>query len=264
MIETKRVMCSREIPADRDYLQQEINLYTRMFDILTLNMIFLKKKTAIPILPLSALIFCVIAMILWKFQLIPDPKEILKFLEDLYYSYGYFGLITATFLESIVYLGIYFPGSLIVALAVFLSDGSFISLLRISFLVSITLTFTAAINYWLGRYVSRQDFGEKKEIIKESELFSKGLLVSMLHPNLLAFYFFSAGLEKQNFKKIVYVPIFMIPYGYLFGFVLSRFSESARKGLENPNFIITLIIIWLILSFILENRRKKRKTMRVK
>jgi membrane protein DedA with SNARE-associated domain len=218
-----------------------------------------KKHTNIPILPLSALIFCILAMILWKLQLIPDPKEILQFLEDLYYKYGYFGLIMATFLESVVYFGIYFPGSLIIALAVFLSDGSFISLLTISVLVSLTLTLTATINYWLGRYVSRQDFGEKKEIIKESELFSKGLFVSMLHPNLLAFYFFGAGLEKHNFKKIIYVPIFMIPYGYLFGFLLSRFSEPAKRGLENPNFIIMLIIVWLTVSFVLENRRKRKK-----
>ena len=174
------------------------------------------KKYRIPILPLAALLFYIATIILWKLKVIPDPKEILDFLEILYGKYGYFGLTIATFLEGIAYLGLYFPGSLIIALAVFLSGGSALELLTISVIVAATLTVTAVINYFLGGYISSKNFWEKKELMKESETFSKGLFVSMLHPNLLAFFFFNEGLERRNFKKIAYVPIFMIPYGFLF------------------------------------------------
>lgn len=216
-------------------------------------------KYRIPVIPFSALCFFSLAIILWKLEWIPNPKEIVYLLENLYIRYGYFGLVLATFIESIVYLGFYFPGSVIIALAVFFSDGSFTSLLTISILVAITLTVTSTINYLFGKYISRNDFLDldKDKIIKESKLFSKGLLLSMLHPNFLAFYFFNAGLKRHNFKKIIFVPIFMIPYGYLFGFLLSRFSKVARQGLESTSFLITAIFIWIVVSFVIENRRIK-------
>ena len=220
-----------------------------------------KIERHIPKLPLSAIIFYVITIVLWKLELIPDPREILRFLEELYNKYGYFGLVLATFLESIAYLGLYFPGSLIIALAVFFSDGSFIALLTISVLVAITLTITAAINYLLGRYISRKDFIKKEKFIKKSEILSKGLFVSMLHPNLLAFYFFNAGLERHHFKKLIYIPFFMIPYGYLFGLFLSKFSEPAKQGLENPIFLLTAILIWLAAAFVLENKKNKKRKL---
>lgn len=86
----------------------------------------------IPKLPLSALIFYIGVLFLWKFGFIPGPSNILIFLERLYTQYGLFGLFIASFLEGIVYFGLYFPGSFIVALAVILSDGSFASLLLIT------------------------------------------------------------------------------------------------------------------------------------
>lgn len=190
-------------------------------------------------------------------KVIPDPKEILAFLAILYGKYGYFGLIVATFLEGIAYLGLYFPGSLIIALAVFLSNGSTVELLTISIMVALTLTVTAVINYFLGRYISLKRFWEKREFVKESEVFSKGLFISMLHPDLLAFYFFNAGLERRNFKKIIYVPVFMVPYGFLFALFLSRFSKVAKEGLENPKFLLILILVWILASFVFEHKRRR-------
>jgi len=204
----------------------------------------------IPILPISALAFYLLTIILWKLELIPEPKEILNILEGLYTRYGYLGLIIATFLESIVYLGLYFPGSLIIALAVFFSDGSYPELLIISVIVALTLTVTAVINYFLGRYVSIKKFSKSKMI-------SKGLFLSMLHPDFLAFFFFNEGLTNRGFKKVVYVPIIMIPYGFIFALLLSKFSGPARQTLENPSILLAFILLWIMSSFIFSYKRRK-------
>lgn len=212
-----------------------------------------KIRKYIPVLPTTALTFCLVCLFLWRLDLIPKPQEVLLFLEGLYTKYGYIGLFISTFLESVVYLGLYFPGSVIIALAVFLSDGKFITLLNISLLVAFALTATSIINYFLGIFVSRnhQDCKIKHKII------SKGLFFSMLHPNLLSFYFFNAGIERQNFKKVFFVPLFMIPYGFLVGFVLSKFSTSIRHGMESPYFILTAVLLWFLISFAFEYKRKK-------
>jgi membrane protein YqaA with SNARE-associated domain len=213
----------------------------------------------IPILPLSALIFYIAAIILWKLNIIPSPNEILQILKSYYDAYGYFGLVLAAFLESIVYLGLYFPGSFIIALAVFFSDGTFNTLLTISILVAATLTFTAIINYFLGRIVAKRNFFEKDEFIRESKTFSKGLVLSMLHPNLLAFYFFNAGLENHSFKKIAFVPVFMIPYGYVIALGLYKLSEPAKDQLENPYILLAFVLLWVAVAFVREYRKTKIK-----
>ena len=220
------------------------------------NFKLLKK---IPLLPLSALLFYITALILWSINIIPPPTEIFLFLENLYINYGLFGLFIASFLEGIVYLGLYFPGSFIVALAVFLSDGTFISLISISLVVAFALTITSLINYVLGRHiVSRKT---KKHEIHRTNVGSKGLFLSMLHPNSLAFYFFNTGIEKQSPIRILFVPIIMIPYGLLFAYVLFFLKSPLRKAVENPYVMITAILIWFVIAFILEHKRKMRRLL---
>src|SRR3989304_9281749 len=143
----------------------------------------------IPILPLSALVFYLMLVILWNLNIIPAPKELIEILERLYQQYGYIGLVVATLLEGISYVCLYIPGAFIIALTVFFSDKSLLSLVTISAIVSATLTVAAFINYHLGKYLSSRNFWDKKDLVKESEMLSRGFIISMLHPNFLAFYF---------------------------------------------------------------------------
>src|SRR3972149_9740155 len=116
---------------------------------------FIKK---IPILPLSAIIFDIIVIFLWNLDIIPSPKELIAILENLYDSYGYIGLVTATFLEGLAYVCLYVPGAFVIALSVFFSDGTIMDLITISSLVAITLTATSLINYYFGRFVVSKSF----------------------------------------------------------------------------------------------------------
>lgn len=213
-----------------------------------------KISQKIPKLPLSALIFYISVVILWKLDYIPSPGNILLFLENLYSSYGLNGLFIASFLEGIVYLGLYFPGSFIVALAVILSDGTFRSFLAISLVVAAALTLASIINYTLGRKLAdklnRGLSGENKKI------FSKGLLVSMLHPNALAFYFFNSGIKKHNFLKIFLVPAIMIPYGLGLGYLFYAIKEPLRTILESPYLMTAFILFWLLFAFLFGNFKK--------
>ena len=218
---------------------------------------FRKILKQIPILPTTALIFYLFVVLLWNLGIIPPPTEIVDFLENLYNKYGLFGLAIASFLEGIVYLGLYFPGSFIIALAVFLSDGSFISLLSISLVVAITLTITAFINYFLGRHISFKE--NHKHNLKKYKKSNKGLFASMLHPNILAFYFFNAGIEKKDLWRIIFVPLVMIPYGLAFAYLLYTFSDFAKQRLESPFFLFILIVIWLMIAFIIGHKRKIKK-----
>lgn len=204
----------------------------------------------IPWLPLSALIFYTSAFILWKINFIPSPAQIFVFLEGLYNSYGLVGLFIASFLEGLVYLGLYFPGSFIIALAVFLSGGKVISLVSISLVFALALTLTSIINYLLGRYIlSRRS--QRSPLDKTSK--SRKFLFSFLHPNALAFYFFDEGINKKNPLKILLVPFIMFPYGLFWAFVLFLLRAPLRSAIESPYIMITAILIWTVIAIILRS-----------
>lgn len=208
----------------------------------------------VPKLPLSALIFYLTLCILWNIDLIPAPTKIVLFLESLYNSYGLLGLFISAFLEGIVYIGLYFPGSFIIALSVILSDGTFFSLLSISLIVALALTITSFINYFLGGHISFENTENKTKLPRR---FSKGLIISMIHPNTLAFYFFDAGLKKRGFWKIIFVPIIMIPYGLALAYLFSTFREATKNGIESPYVMITLILVWFTLAFWFAYKRRQ-------
>jgi membrane protein DedA with SNARE-associated domain len=211
----------------------------------------------IPKLPFSALLFYLTVVVLWNLRIIPSPSEIVLYLEQLYLRYGYLGLFIATFFESIAYLGLYIPGSFIIALTVFFSDKTFPTLLTITVIVTVTLTITAVINYLIGRFIATDTKVDIKKLEK-AEFINTGLFVSMLHPNLLSFYFFNAGLEQHNFKKIIIVPIFILPYGYLIAYLLARFSVAVKQRLESPSFLFSLILLWLVIAFVVNHRKKPK------
>ena len=203
----------------------------------------------IPKVPLSALIFYLLILVLWRIGSIPSPTEVLIILENLYGKYGIIGLFIASFLEGIVYLGLYFPGSFIIALSVILSDGTFYQFFIISLTVAISLTITSAINYILGKTISSKN-------LKLENQSSKGIFASIIHPNILAFYFFISGIEKRNLKNILLVPILMIPYGFILAILFYSIKNPLRSALESPLVMITLILIWIIAAFVLHKNHK--------
>lgn len=211
-----------------------------------------KLINKIPKIPLSALIFYCSALLLWQLEFIPSPYYIVVLLENLYADYGLIGLFIASFLEGIVYLGLYFPGSFIVALAVILSDGSFKSLLSISFIVALALTISSVINYNLGKGLFKAKI-KKKLVNKSKNVVSKSFLSSFLHPNILAFYFFNEGLKNHNPLKLFVVPLIMLPYGLILGYLFYSIKDPLKSSIDNPYIMISTIMIWLILAIFIQN-----------
>ena len=218
----------------------------------------LKLFKLIPKLPFSALVFYLGILLLWKIGLIPSPVGILDILEKGYVNYGLIGLFIASFLEGVVYFGLYFPGSVIIALAMILSDGSFLAFLSISLIVALALTLTSIINYFFGRRISNLNITSENVIRKN--ILSKGLIISMLHPNSLAFYFFNSGIRKHNILKVLLVPLIMIPYGLLLGYIVYAFRDIMKRAIESPYIMISIILFWMLISLIVQffNSRNPR------
>lgn len=222
--------------------------------------LYLASKS-LPKLPLSALIFYVVVVLLWQLEWIPNPASILLFLESLYDSYGLLGLFIACLLEGTVYLCLYFPGSFIVVLAVILSDGSFSDFFAIALTTSVALSIAAWFDHTIGKLLASRNKTEKNKELKHSAKFSKGLLISMLHPALIAFYFFNTGIKKESPWKIFLIPCFIMPYGIALSYLFYQFKDSIRSAIENPLVMIGIIMAWLVTSMLLERKSQLKKVI---
>ena len=209
-------------------------------------------KLKIPLLPLSAIIFYFLVVLFVSIGLFPQPDEAVKILEILYESYGLFGLFVAAFFEGLVYVGLYFAGSFIILFVVLFSDGKLISFLSISVVVALALSLVSLVNYVLGRYfVLKTGLREKTRPRRFS-----GFVLSSLHPNSLAFYFFNLGLKKESPWKVIFVPLILIPYGFLLAYLFYQLKPILTKGTETPYILVTVLIIWFIIALILKNKNE--------
>lgn len=209
----------------------------------------------IPILPLTALIIYLLFLILGNIGLIPSTQEIITYLESLYTSYGLVGLSIATFFEGIVYIGLYFPGSTIIILAILFSENNLKSIFLITLTVAIVWTITSILNYLLGILMSKKKIPEieKKNI-------SKGFLFSFLHQNALAFYFFNEGIRRKNpWKLLITFPIMFI-WGFFLVSLLSLFKNYVKEVVENPLSMILLLIVWFIVNLIYNIKKENSYT----
>lgn len=209
----------------------------------------------IPWFPLSGLIFYFMIWALWSLGIIPPPVEIVPFLESLYNRLGLFGIFLTSFLEGIAYIGLYVPGTTIIFLAIVFSDGSFLSLVYISLTITLSLTLVSILNYVWGKF-----FASKKQRESKKEGVEKNIFLSIIHPNLLAFYFFHRGLKKKDFWKVFLFPLIIFPYAFIIAYIVSFSSEFVKDSVVgNPYVFLLCLVVWLMTATVLENKKDLRK-----
>ena len=197
------------------------------------------------IIPLSALIFYFVAFLLWNFGLIPSPDMIIEWIDKYYEIYSLPFLFLVILIESIVYLGFYFPGQFLAVTLVILSEGSFLELITLSFISILAVTISAFINYYLGYY----GIGSlKNSKTNTSDLNIKNLLISMIHINFLALYVYKKGAEKSSKKIILFTGLLNIPYYMSLIFIIFLFKDSVRELSKNSVVLITILTIWFLIS----------------
>ncbi len=209
----------------------------------------------LPKLPLSALLFYIAVYVLWQLSIIPSPTGIIVFLESLYNNYGLLGLFISSLLEGLVYVGLYFPGSFILALAVLVSDGSPASLFALAAVATAATTSTIVINYCAGRYLIIR---KQPPLPNYEKPLAKQLSLAIVHPNILAFYCFNHGIHKRSPLPLLITPFLLLPYSFIVISIISLFRDAFRSQIENPYVMLMLLMIWIVAAIVLQSLEKKK------
>lgn len=203
------------------------------------------------LLPLTALIALTILQMLVNFAVIPPGIELLTILTETAGEYFYALIALIILLESIVYVGFYFPGQFFAVLLVVGSNPSSTDIFKLTIAMVIGATLGSWINYEVGRKTSQTSNNQSAP----PSISTKSLLLAMIHINSLAFFMVTQGALQRSRKIIGLAALLNLPYYLLLIFATATLSEEVMQLAENTAFLMAVVSIWLIIALILDYRK---------
>jgi len=204
------------------------------------------------LLPLSAVFALSLLSILVNYELIPPGSEILSILKSNASDYLYLVIFSIILLESIIYVGFYFPGQFFSVILVVGANPKPLDVVYLTIAMVLAATIGSAINYALGRYTQRH------EPNSEQPTKLKHLLLAMIHINSLAFFMFSQGSNGKSPKVVGLAGLLNLPYYLLLIAGTAILSEQVMKMAENTVLLFSIICVWLAISLVVDYRKWKQ------
>ncbi|WP_339900553.1 hypothetical protein [Paraglaciecola polaris] len=203
------------------------------------------------LLPFSALLVLGLMSFLIHVDIIPPGIELLESLKARFDGYLYWLILAIILLESIVYVGFYFPGQFFAVLLVVLAKPQWNDILYLTLAMVTAATLGSMLNYYMGKRFAQHE--KKTPINRKSSI--KYLLVAMIHINSLAFYMFNQGAQRRPFKVVFLAGLLNLPYYLGLIFATTVLSEEIMKLAENTLFILCAIGIWLLVCVYLDIKK---------
>lgn len=198
-------------------------------------------------LPLTALIAVSIIQLLVYFNLIPPGLELLEGLERQAGEYFFLLICAIILLESIVYVGFYFPGQFFAVVLVISANPTFSDVLLLTVAMVFAATLGSLINYFLGAR-----FSDKSDQAATS---TKRLLLAMIHMNSLAFFMFDQGAAGRPLRVVWLAGLLNLPYYLLLISATAFLSEEVMQIAESTWLLLTIICVWLAVALYIDAKK---------
>ncbi|WP_100657151.1 hypothetical protein [Alteromonas flava] len=205
-------------------------------------------------LPLTALtVFSVMSMLI-LFDIIPGGAVLLEQLQTIM-SDGFYWLIgLIILLESIVYVGFYFPGQFFAVVLVISAQPTWQDILYLTGAMVFSATLGSLINYQLGRLNS-----DRYDTPKPTQL--KHLLLAMIHMNSLAFFMFAQGANHRPIRVVWLAGLLNLPYYLLLITATAVLSEEVMLLAENGWVVLSVLATWLLVAIVLDVRKHRSRAL---
>ena len=203
-------------------------------------------------LPLTALFALSLIFALIGLEIIPDGYRLLETLNTRFGEYFFVMVFTIILLESIVYIGFYFPGQFFAVLLVVLSQPSHTDVWLLTVCMVSAATLGSAANYVLGRCFSQQQAHQSHASVKH-------LLMAMVHINALAFFMFNQGARRNNPSVILLAGALNLPYYLVLILITATLSDEIMHVVENNWLVFGLVSIWLLIALVYDVKKRLDK-----
>jgi membrane-associated protein len=205
------------------------------------------------LLPVSALIALGMISVLVHFQVIPPGSELLTLMNEVFSDGLYWVIFLIILLESIIYVGFYFPGQFFSVVLVVGANPKASDVVYLTLAMVAAATLGSLINYSMGRFTNRNE-PDNTEPTKISRL-----LLAMIHINSLAFFMFSQGSNRKPAKVVLLAGLLNLPYYLLLIAGTAVLSEQVMAMAENTYMLVTVISLWLAIALYFDIKKYKQQ-----
>ncbi|MFT6330726.1 MAG: membrane-associated protein [Bermanella sp.] len=213
-------------------------------------------------LPLSALVALLLISVLVNFNVIPAGMSILEWLQDNMQDGFFLIIFVIILLESIVYVGFYFPGQFFAVILVVGAKPSVMDVAYLTLCMVLAATLGSFINFMLGKASGKRSQQQGAKVAqKKTKL--KHLALAMIHINSLAFFMFSQGSQQKSWKVIGLAGLLNLPYYLLLIAGTAVLSEQVMAMVENTALLISIVCIWLAIALMYDIKQYRRESIEV-
>jgi membrane protein DedA with SNARE-associated domain len=212
-----------------------------------------------PIVVLGILVNLYIA---WNVFDLPSKEALISVARDYFATYGYYFAFVSAFIEGLLFINWYFPGSFIVFLSVIIAGEGELNIFLVLSVVVLGFFLASLVDYLVGKYGWYRLFlklGLSEPIEKSKEkLLKRGpwiLLAMYWHPNFGAISATAAGILMIPFRKfLIYCATALIFWDSFWGTLVYFLGPKALR-LMDIRLGIVLIAVWVICLFMQAKRR---------
>lgn len=212
------------------------------------------KVARFPLLGLVVLLSLYVAWVLFD---LPPREETIAIITEYFARYGFWVVLIGSFLEALLLIGWYFPGSLIIFLAVILAPTPWDAVIAVV-LVTIGLYSGYIVNFFLGKYGWYRlllMFGIRESLQEAQEKLSKygirAIFLSYWNPGLASFTATAAGVLQYNFFRFLIFSLIAVSVWNIFwGTLVYSLGERALDTILTWPFIIFTIFVWIGVRYV--------------
>lgn len=204
------------------------------------------------LLPLTALFAIGLIGFLVQQNIIPPGMELLETIQLSFKDAFYLMIFLIILLESIIYVGFYFPGQFFAVILVIGANPNAKDIGFLTIAMVAAATIGSIINYFLG-YFSKSD-----QENDDSPTKIRNLLLAMIHINSLAFFMFAQGANQKPFKIVWLAGLFNLPYYLALIAATAVLSEQVMQMAENTYLLVSVISLWLGVALYFDVKKHNR------
>ncbi|HYF10419.1 MAG TPA: VTT domain-containing protein [Candidatus Paceibacterota bacterium] len=202
--------------------------------------------------PLFGLAIASLLWVMWILLDLPSKEVLLGWAKHYISIYGYPFVLIGSFLEALLLIGWYFPGSVIIFLSVILAPSPVSAAISVA-LVTCGLYAGYIFNFFLGKYgwyklllfwgVREQLEDAQKNLTKYG---IRAIFLSYWGPGLAAFISTAAGILQYDFRRFaLYSLIAVSTWDIFWGIAVYSIGEGAMDIFFTWKFLLLAIVIWI-------------------
>ncbi|MFM2339695.1 MAG: hypothetical protein RLZZ360_331 [Candidatus Parcubacteria bacterium] len=190
--------------------------------------------------------------LLWRLFDLPPETEMIAIVSSWLSQYGLWVLLFGSFLESLLFIGLYFPGSLIIFLGVGLAPDPTAAFWSVC-AVSVGMAGGYSINYLLGKYGWYRlflRFGLRRSILQAQANLERHdtryIFYTFWNPGLAAFSSTAAGIVQMRlYRFVVRAGLAILLWNTFWGVLVYTLGKDALQLLD-VRLILFIIGMWVL------------------